>query len=268
MVKTKAVHYIGIRAMFGTMTEMRHIYLTKKTKSLAIILTAISFLYLLMPFSSALNITIDSPDEVTIGEEFEVEIVADVEEGDTYQIKIFINRSADNKAMSEILVGDEWKIQNAGASYHFEYPEEDHFTIRATIFYDEPTTLCVYMKKSAVISKACVEIELEEATTEEVEEINEESVEEIDNEDTEEEQDNENEEEKESTSASASSSKKVSLSTNVVSSETNDAPIMLNSNNEKSKTVYTKEHKTRTIINYVLAGASILLLFLIATKRI
>jgi hypothetical protein len=274
MAKTKAVSYTGTQVIFGIMTEIQHTSLMKKIKLLVTILTVTSLVIILTSFSSALNITLNAPNEVTIGEEFDMTLGADAQEGDIYQVKVFINRSIDNKAMSEILVDGEWKIQNHGASYYFNYPSDKVFSVRATTYYPDATTLCAYMKKGNSISKSCIEIELEEPEEEtaEIEEqelqdqeneidANDESTQEDDSED------NEIEEENEIIKLSNPTSKQ-SAFVDSTEEEINEEPIILNSNAKKSSELYTKEAKTRIVMNYVLAGISILALFLIATKRI
>ena len=86
----------------GTTTEIHSILLILLVLSPIIIFTAIS---------SALEISIDSPNSVEVGERFYVSIDADTTE--TNDVKIFVHDSSDDKItqneyISEIY-GDEWQ---------------------------------------------------------------------------------------------------------------------------------------------------------------
>lgn len=246
---------------------------------LRIIFTVISVLFI-SPLISGFDISIDAPSKVYVNESFDVEVDIDLEVGESYDIKLFVNVSDSSSSMSEILVDNEWKKQYPNAKYYYTYPDEKEFTLRVFEM-KEDTTLCIYLKTSP-LSKHCIEIEVEES-----ENGKEANIDEEDNEDEEEtteednEEDNEQEYEKEIEIQKSIKEKSqvniqvnASIQGNIIEEiDINNAPIVLESKNEKSinenkNVIYTKEAKTRILMNYILAGVLLLTLFLISTKRI
>jgi hypothetical protein len=92
-------------------------------------------------FVSALEFTFDSPDEVEIGEEFDVLISANTNE--IYDVKIFVWKEEKSNTISEIFKDGEWK-----SPFHYlqdVFPEET--TFRKRVLEDEGTReICVRMR--------------------------------------------------------------------------------------------------------------------------
>ena len=92
-------------------------------------------------FVSSLEFTFDSPDEVEIGEEFDVLISANTNE--IYDVKIFVWKEEKSNTISEIFKDGEWK-----SPFHYlqdVFPEETNF--RKKVLEGEGTReICVRMR--------------------------------------------------------------------------------------------------------------------------
>ncbi|MGV8142906.1 MAG: hypothetical protein ACP5NS_04735 [Candidatus Pacearchaeota archaeon] len=116
--------------------------------------------------SSALNFTIQSPTEISIGEEFEVKINSDSQEN--YDVKIFAYSGSKSNYISQIYKENQWK------SPHFylmeAYPTTNNFKIKLINNTDD-SEICVRMRLHGATQyeEICQEIEttLEENFVEE-----------------------------------------------------------------------------------------------------
>ena len=136
--------YFGTQKQIsGTTTVTLCISSTKKgishiTKLMVISLILILFLTL----TSSLEFNLDSPESVTLNEEFTTTINADISEDETYDIKIFVHKAT--KEFSEIYDGTIWK------SPHFylesKFPEQKDFKIIS--HFEGETKICARLRKS------------------------------------------------------------------------------------------------------------------------
>lgn len=153
--------FSGIRIkMFGTMTGIHYISSTLKGGSQTTMRTATKFLLLfilLLPLTSALEFSLISPKEANLNEEFSVSIEIDSQE--TYDVKIYV--TDDVKAFSEIYNGNEWK------STHYyllsALPEQEEFKLLA--HQEGETKICAKLRKqgSTPTEEKCNDIKIIQA---------------------------------------------------------------------------------------------------------
>ncbi len=91
---------------------------------------AISLLFLLSPIIiSALEIQLNAPNSVNINEEFKVSISADTQ--DIYDVKIFVeDENSTSKTISQIYNGNKWQ-----SSYYYikqAFPSQSEFSLKIT----------------------------------------------------------------------------------------------------------------------------------------
>ena len=236
-----------------------------------IILTAISFLFLL-PNISALNFNIDSPEKVKVNESFFVIIEAQTSE--VYDVKIFVENS-DKKIISEIYNGG-WK--NPRYYLLSVFPQQSKFEIKVLSAGDYP--ICARLRKpeKTNFDEQCNNItatntankddknyDIENEENDDEEEIDDEAEDEMDDDkDKDELEDLDIEDGEEITD-------KNYRNLTVESKIQNEERIMLNSEKfEKAeeKVFITKYQKQKLLILYGFSAFCIIIIILLALKRL
>jgi hypothetical protein len=119
------------------------------------------FLLFLIPFASALDFTLNSPDSVNLNESFSVSITATT--SDIYDVKIFVQDNSTKIIISEIY-NNGWK----NPFYYIKsiFPEKSEFELRA-IDYSSNAALCARLRKtnSSSYSEKCNAISINQDLT-------------------------------------------------------------------------------------------------------
>lgn len=220
-----------------------------------IILTAIN-----LSSVSALEINLTSPDSVFLNEKFEVSITADTLE--THDVKIYVE-DENSKTISQILNGNEWK-----SSYYYikaAFPETKEFKLKITK--QGIWNICLRIRKDGTSNPVCNEISVISSSAEENEEEPSNSKE------------NNSSEEQTKTEQKI---EKIPEQTNTTIQEIPNTPlkettenkrIVLNSKPQntqtKSQEIFTtKKEKTRLAIIYGFAVFSVVIIILMALRKL
>lgn len=122
------------------------------------ILLLVILIFLVVPFVSAQNISIDYPEEVTVGEEFSFKITLSNFEEDIYDVKIDI--IAGGERIARILAGGEWK-----STYYYINdiisPDEEKEFILKVLEYIGSAEITVKIKNSGGSSEVFEGYEIE-----------------------------------------------------------------------------------------------------------
>jgi hypothetical protein len=236
--------------IFGIMTETHYTFSIVKTILLILILMAIS-----LPFSSSLKINFDSPSSVNINEEFTVSIDAD--SSDPHDVKVFVHKSSDksiqgSEYISEILDTD-WS--NPWFYIKEAFPDKTEFKIRV-IESPGDRSICVRLRKTETetVSTECDSITIEEAQDEQ--EHKKEEPEKV-----------EKDEEKIEVDQLNSSSDDFPSQLSFPSSIENEK-LLLNTNKNPDQEIITKTEKKRTGIIYAFTALMIIIIVLLALRRL
>lgn len=194
-----------------------------------IILTAISLLVLL-PFASSLEFSLDAPSSMGLGEEIEVKV--SVPQKSAYDIKIFFE-NAKGEIVGEIQARDGWR-----STRYYLQDVEFHigvFTVRLKDpkIDDSSLNICIRLREAASTStpqKQCSPISVAIA-------------------------------EKEEKTVLATAD----LAPISQSSKNEESPIVLRK--EQAMAKYTARGKSRLFINYFIAGAVLIVLFLLLKRE-
>lgn len=229
--------------------------MTKTAISFIIILTAISFISI----ASALEFTFSSPEEVNLNEEFEILISLDT--SDIYDVKAFVQK--DTKEYSEIFDGEKWRsprnfIQDA-------YPDQKEFKLMS--YYSGDTQVCVRLREpeKTSYSEVCNEILVE---------INEENDPDNDQEDDKEGDEEDKKQVQEKTTQPTNSQE---LNEPSQTSTTDLEPIILNPQSpaksqanqpQSNSPTLTTQEKTRTYIIYAFTFFTIVIIILLALRKL
>ncbi|MBU0761188.1 MAG: hypothetical protein KJ600_04565 [Nanoarchaeota archaeon] len=216
--------------------------------------------------ASALELSLNSPGQVEINEEFSVLISADSDEN--FDVKIFVHKSESDKIpssdyISEIYSEDKESWSNPWYYLQEVFPEKTEYKIKVT---ESPGNqqICLRLRKSSVrdsgFEQICQEIKItgEEQTQEEQTPVEEE---------IQEEKETVHEEEIEIDLSDASEEIKP-LSTNSNENE----KILLNSkqsqDQDEPQVLKTKQGKNRTWIIYAFTSFCVVLIILLALRKL
>ena len=119
---------------------MRFLCATLKVNLFIILLTVISFLF--VPSVLAADFNVDAPEEVRLGESFEVSIESTSPE--SYDVKIFVYRDEKNSYVSQIYYEGVWKSPRLYLKEVF--PEEKRYSVRVVNF-TGTSEVCVRLRK-------------------------------------------------------------------------------------------------------------------------
>jgi hypothetical protein len=223
-----------------------------------------------LPLCSALNIQLNSPEEVTMDEEFSVTISADTTE--IHDVKVFVHNSEDDKIdrneyISEIHDG-EWKD-----SYLYikgSFPEDNEYKIKILESPGE-REICARLRKTGTssFSTQCNKIKiLSSKNSEEENNKDDEKKSEDDSEDKPEDKD----------TIEATKSKELSSvseeTSNIQQLPNKQEKIMLNSKSsteekfENSRSITTPEGNKRKFLIYGFTGFCVLIIILLAMRKL
>lgn len=211
---------------------------------LKIILFTIILTVTLNP-AQALEISIDSPKEVIQGEEFQVKI--DSSSTESLDVKIFVHRHT--KEFSEIFYDEKWK-----SPFHYLlgfFPDQKEYLLKAHFLGE--TKICARLRKSTTSNfvEACNQITV---LAQDAQEPSEDSP----------------EAQSPSTETKNKPPTQTQEITSIVLEEPVPAPekIVLSSKTDEPKQITTKQGKTRSWITYSFAGFLIIIIILLALRRL
>lgn len=212
---------------------------------------------------SALNFSLNSPEEVFTDREFKVSISLDSQE--VHDVKIYVeDPSSSPKTISEIFNGDEW--QNSYYYLDEAYPNKSSFNLK--ILKEGDWKICLRVRKSSTPSESlCNEISVKSLIKEEPK-ITEEKTNDADKNEEESSEDDAHDESKNTKkyldNNLSASKRKSNSSAHIQEQEI----IFLNSKDNSVKTITTKELKKDLTIFYSFTGACIIIIILLALRKL
>jgi len=212
-----------------------------------------------MPIASALQITLNSPESVELNGEFEVSI--EVDSSDIFDIKIFVHKSDDQSIARSEYISEIYNDQWSDPWYYIKasFPEQKGYQVKVIESQGE-REICARFRKTDTQSTytECNSITILETN--------------LDNEEAESDEETEEEIEEESKEIESQvESPIIKVDSLEIISDNETEKIILNSPGkeiENEKTISTKLEKKRQWILYSFTGLCIIIIILLALRRL